>query len=118
MARNIAGCLAAAGGVANMDGVPQIEMGNNCRDIGGIVVHVVAIADLRRAAMAASVMSDHAVTLFDEVQHLGVPVVAAQWPAVMEDDRLPGAPVLVEDLDAVFGGDRAHDGFSVHLIGG
>src|SRR5688572_6944534 len=118
MARNIAGCLAAAGGVANMDGVPQIEMGDDCRDIGSIVVHVVAGADLCRAAVAAPVMSDHAVALFDEVEHLRVPIVGAQWPSVMEENRLPGTPVFVEDLDAVFGGDRAHNGVSVHLVGG
>ena len=102
--------LAAAGGVADMDGVPQIEMLDHGGDIGGVVVHVVAVADLARAAMAAPVMRDDAVALADEVEHLGVPVVRAQRPAVMEDDglRVPRTPVLVEDLDAVPGGDRAH----------
>src|SRR5687768_16193863 len=83
-------------------------MGDDCRHISRIVVHVMAVADLCRAAMPAPVMCDHAVTPFDKVQHLRVPVVRAQWPAVMENDRLPGTPVLVEDLDAVFCGDSAH----------
>src|SRR5688572_31460029 len=80
-------------------------MGDDCRHISRIVVHVMAVADLCRAAMPAPVMCDHAVTPFDKVQHLRVPVVRAQWPAVMENDRLPGTPVLVEDLDAVFCGE-------------
>jgi hypothetical protein len=36
-----------------------------------------------------------------EEQHLVVPVVGAQRPTVVKDDRLAGAPVLVEDLGAV-----------------
>jgi hypothetical protein len=53
--------------------------------------------------MAAAVMRDHAIALREEEHHLRVPVVGAQRPAVMEDDRLRvlGAPVLVEDLGAV-----------------
>ena len=53
-------------------------------------------------------MGDDAVALLEEEQHLRVPVVGAERPAVMEDDRLPGAPVLVEDLRAVLRGDGAH----------
>jgi hypothetical protein len=59
-----------------------------------------AAADLARPAMAAPVMGYDAVALLDEVEHLRIPVVAAQGPAVMKDDRLAGAPVLVVDLDA------------------
>src|SRR5215470_15366550 len=58
--------------------------------------------------MAATVVSDDPVTLREEEEHLGVPVIGGQRPAVSEDDRLPLAPVLVEDLDAVLGLDRAH----------
>ncbi len=48
--------------------------------------------------MAAAVMGDDAVALVEEEEHLGVPVIGAERPPVMEDDRLAGAPVLVEDL--------------------
>src|SRR6516165_1273265 len=58
--------------------------------------------------MAATVDADHAIAMLDEEQHLGVPVVGAERPAMMEDDRLALAPVLVEDLCAVVGCDRAH----------
>src|SRR5262245_59926529 len=78
--------------------------------VGGIVVHVVAVADLARPAVAAPVMGDDAVALPEEEEHLGVPVVAAQRPAVVEHDRLrvPRTPVLVVDLRPVFGGDWRH----------
>jgi hypothetical protein len=45
----------------------------------------------------------------EEEQHLGVPVVRLQRPAVAEHDRLTLPPILVEDLDAVFGRDGGHD---------
>src|SRR5262245_34495402 len=94
--------------MANVDGTAQVEMLDDCGDIGGIVVHVVPLADLARTAMAAPVMGDDTIALRDEGEHLRIPVVAAQGPAVMKDDRLTGAPVLVEDLNALLGGDRAH----------
>ena len=61
-----------------------------------------ALGGLGRAAMAAAIMGDHAVALGQEEHHLGVPVVGAQRPAVVEERAAgPGAPVLVEDLGAV-----------------
>jgi hypothetical protein len=38
----------------------------------------------------------------DEEQHLGIPVIGAERPAVMEDYGLSLAPVLVKDFHAVF----------------
>ncbi len=57
--------------------------------------------------MAAAVMRDHAVAVLQKVQHLAVPVVRTQRPAVREDDGLAATPVLVEDLGAVAGGVEA-----------
>lgn len=54
-------------------------------------------------------MRDDPVSLSEEEQHLGVPVVGAQRPAVVEHDGLSGAPILVEDLRAVFDLDAVHD---------
>jgi hypothetical protein len=60
--------------------------------------------------MAAPVMGDDTIALLDEVEHLRIPVVAAQGPAVMEDDglRVLRAPVLVVELNVVgvFSADR------------
>src|SRR6185436_14760780 len=74
----------------------------------GIVVQVMAVVDLGRAAMAAPVVRDNAKAAFQEEQHLRVPIVGRQRPAMAEHDRLTLAPVLVEDFDSVFGGYRAH----------
>jgi hypothetical protein len=78
-------------------------------DVGGVGVHLVAGVGLGRTAMAATVMRDDAIALGEEEHHLGVPVVGAERPAVMEHDRLSvlGTPVLVEDLRAVLDGDEA-----------
>jgi len=40
-------------------------------------------------------------------EHLRLPTIGIEWPAVAEDDGLPRAPVLVIDLRAVFRCNRA-----------
>ena len=59
--------------------------------------------------MAPPVVGDDAEALAEEEQHLVVPVVGAQRPTMVEHDRLTGAPVLVENLRAVFRLDAVHD---------
>ena len=100
--------LAAAGGMADVDGLLQIEMRGQRRKIGRVVIHVMAVADLGRPSVAAAVMRDDAIAVLEEEQHLRVPVVGRKRPAMAEHDGLPAAPILVEDLDAVLGGDRRH----------
>ena len=58
--------------------------------------------------MAAPVVRDDAVAVLDEEQHLRVPVIGRERPAVAEHDGLSLAPILVEDLNAIFGRDGAH----------
>ena len=58
--------------------------------------------------MPAAVDANNAIAVLEEEQHLRIPVIGAQGPAVMEDNRLTVAPILVEYLGTVFGGDRAH----------
>src|SRR2546425_11079484 len=72
------------------------------------MIHVMAAAGLGGAAMAAPVMGYDAIAVLEEEQHLRVPIIGRQRPAVAEHDGLTFAPVLVEDLNAVFGGDRVH----------
>src|SRR5437667_632602 len=72
------------------------------------MIHVMAAAGLGGAAMAAPVMGDDAIAVLEEEQHLRVPIIGRQRPAVAEHDGLAFAPVLVEDFNAVFGRDRAH----------
>ncbi len=115
VARDIMHDLAAAGRMADMNGIFQVEMRDHRREIVGVMVHVVAIRNLAGAAMPAPVMSNHAIALAQEEQHLGVPVIRGQWPAMTEYDRLPLAPILVEDFDAVLCGDRRHCDVSLAL---
>ena len=105
---DVAGDLAASGRVADVDGVAQVEMIDDGRGVSGVGVHVVAVRGLGRAAVTATVMSDDAVAAQHEEHHLGVPVVGTERPSVVEHDRLTAAPVLVEDLRAVLGGDEGH----------
>src|SRR5918996_5004480 len=100
--------------MANVDSVAQIEMRDDRGGVRGVVVHVVTIADLARPAMAAPVMRNDAIPLLHEVEHLGVPVVGAQGPAMMEDEglRVLGAPVLVVDLRIVAHRNHWHQMFS------
>ena len=58
--------LTTAGRMTDVNGVLQIEMGSHRREIIGVVIHVMAISRLRRSAVAAPVMSNHAVTLIDK----------------------------------------------------
>src|SRR5262245_22598254 len=96
--------------MADVDGVAQAEVLDDRGDVGGVVVHVVALAYLARTAVAAPVVGDDAEALSDEEQQLRVPVVGTQRPAMMEHDwlRVLRAPVLVVDLDSVFGADETH----------
>jgi hypothetical protein len=52
------------------------------------VIHVVTVADLARPSVPAAVMRDDAIPFVQQVEHLRIPVVAAQRPSVMEHDRL------------------------------
>ena len=58
-----------------MDGVLQVEMRGDGREVVSVVIHVVAVGYLAGAAMAAAVMGDDPKTVVQEEQHLRVPVV-------------------------------------------
>src|SRR5262245_31826532 len=115
VAREIVHPLAAACGMADMDRILQVEMRGHRREVVSIMVHVMAVAGLRRAAMPAPVMRDDAITLAQEEQHLRVPVVGRQRPAMTEYDWLTRTPILVKDLDAILCLHRRH-GLTLSLI--
>jgi hypothetical protein len=58
--------FAATSGVSDVDGIVQIEMGRNRRQIIGIVVHVVAVAGLRGAVVPAAVLGNDAIAVLPE----------------------------------------------------
>ncbi len=114
--RHITGHFTATGRVTDMDGVLQVEMFNDRMGVSGVMIHIMAFADLRRPAMAATIMRHNAKALVDEIHHLRIPVVGRQGPAVVEDEGLSllRAPILEIDLGAVLSGDKMAAG---HLIG-
>ncbi|HET6334803.1 MAG TPA: hypothetical protein VFG30_16380 [Polyangiales bacterium] len=58
--------------------------------------------------MTAPIVRDDAVSMRRQKEHLFIPSIAVEWPAVTEDDRLTVAPVLVKDAGIVSGLDGAH----------
>src|SRR5260370_13324579 len=94
--------------MADMNRVLQVEMRGQRRQVIGIVIHVVTVAHLSGSAVASAVMRYDAIAVLEEKQHLCVPVIGRQRPAMAEHNGLTFAPVLVEDLDAVFGCNCTH----------
>jgi hypothetical protein len=76
-------------------------MGRKLGYIGRIGVHLVARVGLRGSAVATAIVRDHSVTLMQKEQHLRIPVVRTERPAVVENDGLTGAPVLIKNLGSV-----------------
>ena len=103
VAGDVARDFAAARGVADMDGILEIELLDQLREVVGVSVHVVAGPRLARPAMAATVMRDAAIAARGEKEHLVFKRIRGERPAVAEDHRLPGAPVVVVNLRAVLG---------------
>ncbi len=52
--------------------------------------------------MTAAIVCDYTIAALQEEHHLGVPIVRAQRPPVVEEKRLAVAPIFIVDLGAVF----------------
>src|SRR5262249_54100624 len=90
-----------------------IEGRHHRREIVGVGVQIVPGPGLAAPAMPPPVMRDAAVPLTGQEEHLVVPCVGAERPAVAEHDWLTGAPILVVDLGAIERGDHRHTGLRV-----
>src|SRR6266850_3347919 len=86
----------------------EVEMCGQRRQVVGVMIHIMAAIGLARASMASPVVCNHAIAVLKEEQHLRVPIIGRQRPAMRENNRLACSPVLVVDLRAVFRCDRAH----------
>jgi len=102
--------LAAAGRVTDHDRAVQIEPIHHRREVICVGVHIVAGGWLVRATMATPVVRDHAIAVLEHEEHLPVPDIARQRPAVREHDRPTLAPVLAEEAGVVGSGHEAHLG--------
>src|ERR1700734_607963 len=67
-----------------------------------------AVPGLAGTPVSPPVVSNHAIAAFAEEQHLCVPIIGGQWPAVAKYDGLTLAPVLVIDLRSIFRCNRRH----------
>src|SRR6202011_3917328 len=94
--------------MADVNGIAKIQLFNQFVYVSSVCVHLVAGNGLCGAPMSAAVMSDNAVSALEKEHHLSVPVVCRERPAMVEEQRLASAPVLVKNLSAVFRGDRCH----------
>src|ERR1700736_4014929 len=94
--------------MANVNGIAKVQLLGQFVYVSSVGVHLVAGNGLCGAAMSAAVMGNHAVSALKKEHHLSVPVVCRERPAMMEEQRLASAPVLVKNLTAVFCGDRCH----------
>src|SRR5437588_9803205 len=112
--------LAAAGRMADVNRILEVEMIGHGLQIVGIVVHVVPAAGLSRTTMSAPISCNDAETFADEKKHLRVPIIGRQRPAVAEHDGLTFAPILIVDVDvsSVFFSDSYvwHGNFSSFLV--
>ena len=100
----------AAGGMTDMHRSLYAQVLDHGRDVVGTVVHIVPVPDLAGTPVATPVVGNDPVTFAQEKQHLRVPIICAQWPAMMEENDLgiAWAPVLVENFNTVSRGDVAH----------
>ncbi len=100
-----------------MNRIPQIKLFSQLRQVVGVSAHVIAIPGLRGTAVAATVVRNDPVSLLTEKQHLRIPVVCTERPAVAEHDRLPMTPVFVEDSHSILCCDcsGSHDKFSLSV---
>src|SRR4029077_12390807 len=107
--------FAAPGRVADMNRIFEVEMCGQRRQVVGVMIHVMAIPGLAGTPVTPSVVSNHAIAALAEEQHLRVPTVRRERPAVTKDDGLTFAPILVVDLCSILRCDRAHVIFSFFL---
>src|ERR1700692_1011336 len=99
--------------MSDHDGVLKVESVEQLREIVRVSIHIVAIPGLSRTAMTSAVMRDYAITALAEKQHLSVPIVGRERPAVAENDGLSFAPIFVKNLRSIFGWDGFQSNFSL-----
>lgn len=75
MAGDVADHLTAAGGMPDVHGIAEIEVGDHRGEVVGVVVHVMTGVGLGGASVPPSVGGDHPVAMQQEEHHLGVPVI-------------------------------------------
>src|SRR3989454_12541696 len=75
VARQVVHDFPAAGRVADMHRTLEVEMRGQRGEVVGVMIHVMATADLGGASMATPVVGDDAIAMREEEQHLRVPII-------------------------------------------
>src|SRR4051794_34598255 len=91
--------LTAAGRMAYVNSVSQVEMVDDGFQIIGIVIHVMTPIGLSGAAMSTSISGNNAIAFAKEKKHLRVPIIRRERPAVTKHNWLSAAPVFIIDVD-------------------
>src|SRR6185369_9138883 len=102
MTADVASHFTTAGRVAHVNCILEIERFDERVEIVGVRVHVVSIPRLARATVSTTIMSDAAIAILGQEEHLVLKGVCRQRPAVTEHDRLSRAPIFVVNLRAIF----------------
>lgn len=86
------------------------ELTEEHEQVIGVSIHVISFPRLGRASMASSVMCYAAIAMRCEEEHLVLPVVAVQGPAVGEYNWLASriTPIFIKDLGLVFSSYKGH----------
>lgn len=105
---DVAGDLAPARREPDERRVAQIERLHQRRQIVGVGVHLVAVPGLRRTPVPAPVVRNAPEPALGQEEHLALPAVAVQRPAVREHHHGARAPVLVVNFRPVLHPDRRH----------
>src|SRR5207247_7708874 len=90
--------LAAVRRMADVNYILQFEMVGDGLQVVGIVIHIVAVASLSRAAMSAPIRRDDPIAFGKKEQHLRIPIVRGKRPAMAKHDRLSAAQILTVKL--------------------
>src|SRR5690606_40642632 len=102
--------FASTSGVADKCDLIEVQLFDELSEVIGVRIHVVAGRRLARASMATPIVRDCPVAVLRKEEHLSLPCIAVERPAVREDDAGCGAPVVLEALRAVAGGAVSHVG--------
>jgi hypothetical protein len=105
---DVAGDLTASGGVADHCDAIHVECGEEFGKVVRVGVHVVAVPWLTGTSVAPAVVRNAAEAVRGKVEHLGLPGIGAERPAVAEAHDRARTPVLVVDVCAVFDCDVVH----------
>src|SRR6201981_1604304 len=105
MASDVPHQFTGSGRVADVNGVVEVELLYECREIGGIRIHVIAGPGVARSAVTATIVRNTAVPPIREEHHLVFPGVAIQWRAVAEDNGVTCPPSFEKYLLARTAGD-------------